>query len=46
MGRKGTQLLFQVIASSERRSQILTSNLGFSKWCSIFTDDQRARATA
>ncbi len=43
--RQGAQLLFRVIADSyERRSLILTTNLEFSKWGSIFTDDQMAAA--
>ena len=43
--RHGAQLLFRVIADSyERRSLILTTNLEFSKWGSIFTDDQMAAA--
>jgi DNA replication protein DnaC len=43
--RQGAQLLFRVISDSyERRSLILTTNLEFSKWGSIFTDDQMAAA--
>jgi len=43
--RQGAQLLFRVVADSyERRSLILTTNLEFSKWGSIFTDDQMAAA--
>jgi DNA replication protein DnaC len=43
--RQGAQLLFRVIADSyERRSVILTTNLEFSKWGSLFTDDQMAAA--
>jgi len=43
--RQGAQLLFRVIADSyEQRSLILTTNLEFSKWGSIFTDDQMAAA--
>ena len=42
---QGAQLLFRVIADSyEQRSLILTTNLEFSKWGSIFTDDQMAAA--
>ncbi|WP_174819982.1 IS21-like element helper ATPase IstB [Paenibacillus koleovorans] len=45
MDREEAQLLFQVIATSyERRSLVLTTNLEFSKWGSIFTDDQMAAA--
>ncbi len=43
--RQGAQLLFRVISDSyERRSVILTTNLEFSKWGPIFTDDQMAAA--
>jgi DNA replication protein DnaC len=43
--RQGAQLLFRVISDSyERRSIILTTNLEFSKWGTIFTDDQMAAA--
>ena len=43
--RDGSQLLFRVIADSyETRSLILTTNLEFSKWGSLFTDDQMAAA--
>lgn len=45
MDREEAQLLFQVIAASyERRSLVITTNLEFSKWGSIFTDDQMAAA--
>jgi DNA replication protein DnaC len=45
MDREEAQLLFQVIAASyERRSLIITTNLEFSKWGGIFTDDQMAAA--
>jgi len=41
--RQGAQLLFRIISDSyERRSLIMTTNLEFSKWGSIFTDDQMA----
>lgn len=41
MDREEAQLLFQVItASYEHRSLVLTTNLEFSKWGLIFTDDQ------
>lgn len=43
--RDGSQLLFQVISDSyENKSLILTTNLEFSKWGSVFTDDQMAAA--
>lgn len=43
--RRGSQLLFQIIASCyERQSVILTTNLEFSKWGNIFTDIQMAAA--
>ncbi len=43
--RQGAQLLFRIIADSyERRSMVLTTNLEFSKWGTIFTDDQMAAA--
>jgi DNA replication protein DnaC len=43
--RDGSQLLFRVIADSyETRSLIVTTNLEFSKWGSLFTDDQMAAA--
>lgn len=45
MDREEAQLLFQVVASSyERRSLVITTNLEFSKWGGIFTDDQMAAA--
>ncbi|MGE5558195.1 MAG: ATP-binding protein [Bacillota bacterium] len=38
-------MLFQVVADSyERRSLVVTTNLEFSKWGGIFTDDQMAAA--
>ena len=41
----GAQLLFRVIADSyEQKSLILTTNLEFSKWGSVFTDDQMTAA--
>lgn len=43
--KDGSQLLFRVIADSyESKSLILTTNLEFSKWGGIFTDDQMAAA--
>lgn len=42
---EGARLLFQVIADSyERRSLLLTTNLEFSRWGSVLTDDQMAAA--
>lgn len=43
--KDGSQLLFRVISDScESKSLILTTNLEFSKWGGIFTDDQMAEA--
>jgi len=43
--RDGAQLLFRVIADSyEQKSLILTTNIEFSKWGSVFTDDQMTAA--
>lgn len=43
--RDGSQLLFQIISDSyENKSLILTTNIEFSKWGGIFTDDQMAAA--
>jgi len=43
--REGSRLLFRIIADSyESKSLILTTNLEFSKWGSIFTDEQMAAA--
>lgn len=43
--RDGSQLLFRVISDSyESKSLVLTTNLEFSKWGEIFTDDQMAAA--
>lgn len=43
--REGSQLLFQVISDSyESKSLLLTTNIEFSKWGGIFTDDQMAAA--
>lgn len=45
LDRQGSQLLFRVISDSyEQRSLILTTNLEFSKWGTIFTDQQMAAA--
>jgi DNA replication protein DnaC len=43
--RDGARLLFQVISECyERRSLILTTNLEFSKWVTIFYDEQMTAA--
>ena len=43
--RQGAQLLFRIISDSyERRSIMITTNLEFSKWGSVLTDDQMAAA--
>lgn len=43
--REGAQLLFRVISDSyENKSLILTTNIEFSKWGSVFTDDQMTAA--
>ena len=43
--KEGSQLLFRVVADSyERKSLILTTNLEFSRWGGIFTDEQMAAA--
>ena len=43
--RQGAQLLFRIVSDSyERRSLIMTTNLEFAKWGTIFTDDQMAAA--
>jgi len=43
--KEGSQLLFRVISDSyESKSLILTTNLEFSKWGTIFTDEQMAAA--
>jgi len=43
--REGSQLLFRVIADAyESKSLILTTNLEFSRWGGIFTDEQMAAA--
>lgn len=45
INREGAQLLFRIISESyEQRSLILTTNLEFSKWGTIMTDDQMAAA--
>lgn len=43
--RDDLQMLFRIVSDSyERKSLILTTNLEFSKWGSIFTDEQMAAA--
>ena len=43
--KEGSQLLFRVIADSyESRSMMITTNIEFSKWGSVFMDDQMAAA--
>ena len=43
--KQGAQLLFRIISDSyERRSLIITTNLEFSRWGALFTDDQMAAA--
>ena len=43
--KEGSQLLFRVISDSyESKSLVLTTNLEFSKWGGIFTDEQMAAA--
>lgn len=43
--KEGAQLLFRIITDSyERRSIIITTNIEFSKWGSIFMDEQMAVA--
>ncbi|XEQ92151.1 IS21 family transposase ISCth15 [Sporomusa carbonis] len=45
LDREAAQLLFQVISDSyERRSMVLTTNLEFSRWVSIFYDEQMTAA--
>jgi DNA replication protein DnaC len=43
--KQGAQLLFRIISDSyERRSLVITTNLEFSKWGTVVTDDQMAAA--
>lgn len=43
--KEGSQLLFRVISDSyESKSLMITTNLEFSKWGSVFTDSQMAAA--
>lgn len=45
VNKEGAQLLFRIISDSyETRSLVITTNLEFSKWGSVFTDDQMAAA--
>ena len=42
---EGARLLFQVIADAyEKRSLIITTNLEFSRWGTVFGDDNMAAA--
>lgn len=44
-GPDGARLLFQVFADAyERQSVVITTNLEFSRWGSVFGDDQMAAA--
>ena len=43
--RDGARLLFQVISEAyERQSLVITTNLDFSRWGTVLTDDQMAAA--
>lgn len=43
--RDGSQMLFRIVSDGyERKSLILTTNLEFSKWGRVFTDEQMAAA--
>ena len=43
--KEGSQLLFRIISSSyESKSLIITTNIEFSRWGGIFTDEQMAAA--
>lgn len=43
--KQGAQWLFRIIADSyERRSLVITTNLEFSRWGTVLTDDQMAAA--
>jgi len=45
LDRDGSRLLFQVVSDCyERRSIILTTNLEFSRWVTIFYDEQMTTA--
>ena len=45
LDKQGAQLLFRIISDSyERRSLVITTNLEFSKWGTVLTDDQLAAA--
>lgn len=43
--RDGSRLLFRIVADAyETRSLVITTNLEFSRWGTVFTDDQMAAA--
>ena len=43
---KGARLLFQVMSDCyEKRSMVITTNIEFSKWGTVFGDDKLASAT-
>jgi len=45
LDREGAQLLFQIVSECyEKRSLIITTNLEFSKWVTIFYDEQMTSA--
>lgn len=45
LDRDGSRLLFQVVSECyEQRSMIITTNLEFSRWVSIFYDEQMTKA--
>lgn len=45
LGADGARLLFRVLADAyERQSVVITTNLEFSRWGSVFGDDQMAAA--
>ena len=45
--RDGARLLFQVISEAyERQSLVITTNLDFSRWGTVLTDDQMASSSS